>query len=1740
MLSTSVGTASRGLHTIAPWLLRTGLGLALLLGAINGIYAQYGARPPRGPEALNRAIELQRRGEYEQAAEQLDLAQAQAATLTSGEKNELANLTALNRSSMQSRKQARELLAQTEAALRQHNNSQAKQLCRKLVALETSLPAGERSRVGDIARTLGVSSVPLPGDSAYGADARQKLKEAREKMAQGDFDAAEKLVRIATLMPNDFTAKEDRPEKVLADLNKARNDPKLLLQASREALKAGDLDRAEDLATQAEQNAKGMRFPWSDNPGKVKKEIQALRVKNNPPQENATAEKPKTSGGILSPVKNMFARGKKEKQEKDEDPAKNWRSPAEKKEKQKNEQVAFKQQQPTPPTPPAPPAPTPENEKKKPVANTRIAASRVADTEAARKLLAEGRQALAKGDLEKARSCADDARAYKPNLDWHEDNPERLLRAVLAAQNKDTTVAKLPPVQATPVKKLEVPSTAAKTQAEATALTLEARQLLQAGKLDEAGEVLARARGFKGGKYGLFADSPDKVQADLGKARAKKDKDESARLLKEARQLYTTGEYEKARQMAFEAQRLHGPYNLWDVGDRPNKLVADIQAAEQKNLIAKRKSEPKSEDVAVKEPQPKPLPKPKTDVVVKQPTEASEKSQAKRLVAEAKVLQGRGKLLEANAKLIEARTLKVKFSDNEMSPETLQLELRGQAEQRIMQLSQEAMNLARFSGGDPKQNCEQSELALKEARRLALGFSMATEPIDMVLGLVAQQKARLGGAPTPVVDAGKPPVPTAPEGVSQAAYQRGLDLLEKSRQEMRRGQTTVARRLAEEAYVGPFGVKKFAADRLREIDQEDFNQEKMVIRRTFDAGVQKFNERSYQQAHLILNTIKPHQLDGERLARLKEIMSTPEMGGFKELVANSKLGDAKPPIAQVGGTQEGPKIGADSGDGRYTATDAPNENDLLKSFKQMREVKFQEVRKESHDVMREANDRFTAGDAQGAIDMLHTFLTKLPDSQLDAENTAKIRKPVESRLSRWKLMASQADLDRQTTNGVKRVADVVRTREEVERNKQKNVAQLMKQFNQYFKEGKYKEAEHYARMAKEVDPDNPVTTAAVQISRMQGRVNEAKKVKDEREEMFRVGILSAQREGKAPTDENPLIVDPARSQNAKNRINNSSITIGKPKSARTREIESKLDSPITVSFNDTPLNLVIEHIRADQSINIEADREALREEGIALDRPLSGNLSNIRLKSALDFLLKQQGLTWVIRDDILTITTPAHSKGKTEQKIYHVSDLVVPIEDHKAPEIFSVANQMQFLRDIQSPFKSVPQMPSPGGTGMNGGSHAGSPGGSSLGDGSVPTSMNGMHNLAQSGRGAPSAQLAQQLISLITNNISPETWNSQSGKGTIDYFPLGMTLIVNQTPDIQEQVADLLQQLRRLQDLEVAIEVRLISLSDNFFERMGVDFDAKIKTDRMTRRFEPDLVNFSNGVPLKPNGFIQDFSPSRLIAGITPAQTFTQDLDIPLTFSSFPLATPPFGLGSAFTGNITGGTSFGLAFLSDIQLFFFMEMAQGDQRFNVMQSPKLIMFNGQTATLSAGSTDTVVQGIAQGAQGQLFAGPVFLPIVVPQFQGINITLQPVISGDRRFVRLNAGFGLQDRVAQIPVFPVTVTVNQFLEGGGTQPPLVMTQFIQQPTTNFVSVNTTVVVPDGGTVLLGGLKRLAEGRNEFGPPFLSKIPYLNRLVKNVGYGRDTENILMIVTPRIIINEEEEILQTGVISSPSLVQE
>ena len=69
----------------------------------------------------------------------------------------------------------------------------------------------------------------------------------------------------------------------------------------------------------------------------------------------------------------------------------------------------------------------------------------------------------------------------------------------------------------------------------------------------------------------------------------------------------------------------------------------------------------------------------------------------------------------------------------------------------------------------------------------------------------------------------------------------------------------------------------------------------------------------------------------------------------------------------------------------------------------------------------------------------------------------------------------------------------------------------------------------------------------------------------------------------------------------------------------------------------------------------------------------------------------------------------------------------------------------------------------------------------------------------------------------------------------------------------------------------------------------------------------------------------------------------------------------------------------------------------------------------------------------------------------------------------------------------------------------------------PTFNTTTASTTVNIPDRGGVLIGSVKRGAEGSSEFGVPGLSKIPGVNRLFRNNADGTFTD-----VAPELEVTE------------------
>ncbi len=105
----------------------------------------------------------------------------------------------------------------------------------------------------------------------------------------------------------------------------------------------------------------------------------------------------------------------------------------------------------------------------------------------------------------------------------------------------------------------------------------------------------------------------------------------------------------------------------------------------------------------------------------------------------------------------------------------------------------------------------------------------------------------------------------------------------------------------------------------------------------------------------------------------------------------------------------------------------------------------------------------------------------------------------------------------------------------------------------------------------------------------------------------------------------------------------------------------------------------------------------------------------------------------------------------------------------------------------------------------------------------------------------------------------------------------------------------------------------------------------------------------------------------------------------------------------------------------------------------------------------------------------------------PQLEaGMRCELLPAVSADRRFVQLKLDF----RHAAL------------------------------------ALKHACTIADGKTMVVPLGQAMADVLHEESEPcVLSKIPYVNRLVRNVGYSRESRAVFLMVTPRIIVNEEEE---------------
>lgn len=163
--------------------------------------------------------------------------------------------------------------------------------------------------------------------------------------------------------------------------------------------------------------------------------------------------------------------------------------------------------------------------------------------------------------------------------------------------------------------------------------------------------------------------------------------------------------------------------------------------------------------------------------------------------------------------------------------------------------------------------------------------------------------------------------------------------------------------------------------------------------------------------------------------------------------------------------------------------------------------------------------------------------------------------------------------------------------------------------------------------------------------------------------------------------------------------------------------------------------------------------------------------------------------------------------------------------------------------------------------------------------------------------------------------------------------PNNLSLVVAQTQEGHEGVADLLGQLRRLQDQQVKQELRFTNLNDSFYERMGVNFGFNIRG--------------------------ADPAGGRGVIGLDPTGQPTPNGDIQFRQGGANAALPPFGGHDPASDATVGFATRGSA--GDLLFNFFG--GQGSTRNLVTQAPVLVIPNGGQGFVSDTSQTPFVTGV---------------------------------------------------------------------------------------------------------------------------------------------------------------------------------
>jgi len=348
----------------------------------------------------------------------------------------------------------------------------------------------------------------------------------------------------------------------------------------------------------------------------------------------------------------------------------------------------------------------------------------------------------------------------------------------------------------------------------------------------------------------------------------------------------------------------------------------------------------------------------------------------------------------------------------------------------------------------------------------------------------------------------------------------------------------------------------------------------------------------------------------------------------------------------------------------------------------------------------------------------------------------------------------------------------------------------------------------------------------------------------------------------------------------------------------------------------------------------------------------------------------------------------------------------------------------------------------------------------------------------------------EEVLNLVRENIAPEDWDL-SDAYNIDFVDNNNLLVIH-TPEVQTQVAEFLDDLRSFSTSMITLESRFFSISDLFIEEIGTDLRGLNPNGPFASEFELDSADQNAQITQGLDG-LGDGSAGAI------AGAFYEDGDQIYALHSENFFANPLG---ALMSTIGGG-AFEFQILDDVQLNLVMNLVSKSENAVEITAPIISVYNTQRAFVTVVNQVSFVQDFEVDVATNAFIAD---PVIGIAQEGIVLDVRPTISYDRKYITLD----VQTTVAELErPFPSVTT----LLGPNGSP---VTFSI--PTLRVQDAQTTVVVPDGGAVIIGGFKHVRYKNRTAESPWFSDIPLLGFFFREKGLADEVTDLIIVIRAKI----------------------